>query len=433
MDEYSIEKRSEKIFHSKTKEYFEEVVSSYREGNYRSATVMLWSVVVCDLLFKLKYMVDMYGDSVASGIIDKVGKIQEENERSSEWELKLVELISERTKLLEISDVMHLRHLQQQRHLAAHPVLSKDLELHRPNRETVRALIRNAIDGILMKPPIYTTKVFDEFINDLAESKDILIDDAKLKTYLESKYFAHAGIELVKSIFRSLWKLVFRLIDDECNLNRQINYRALTIILKKYQSDLISSIESDKEYFSNIASSGEPSIYLVWLLSQFPSIYGSLTDAAKIIIQYTISNNVLAKCIGWFIQPSLKDHYQLLSEWITGDDFPDLPNDAINALRKISDSSEWESMCHKLFAAYYGASRSYDHGDARFSTAIEPFIGSFEKDELILLLSGINLNGQTYDRRGAKMDHGKIKPRCDEVLGPFFDYTMYPNFCESLE
>ena len=64
MDEYSLETRSEKIFDKKTKEYFVEVLSSYRQNNYRSATAMLWSVAVCDLLFKLKYMNDMFGDTI---------------------------------------------------------------------------------------------------------------------------------------------------------------------------------------------------------------------------------------------------------------------------------------------------------------------------------------------------------------------------------
>ena len=34
----------EEIYFAKTKEYFQEVMSSYSIGNYRSATVMLYSV-----------------------------------------------------------------------------------------------------------------------------------------------------------------------------------------------------------------------------------------------------------------------------------------------------------------------------------------------------------------------------------------------------
>ncbi len=53
LDEYSIEQRAMQIFDARTKEYFSEVLSCYAAGNYRSSVVMLWSVAVCDLLFKL--------------------------------------------------------------------------------------------------------------------------------------------------------------------------------------------------------------------------------------------------------------------------------------------------------------------------------------------------------------------------------------------
>lgn len=54
LDEYSIEQRATQIFDARSKEYFSEVLSCYEAGNHRSAVVMLWSVMVCDLLFKIK-------------------------------------------------------------------------------------------------------------------------------------------------------------------------------------------------------------------------------------------------------------------------------------------------------------------------------------------------------------------------------------------
>lgn len=60
------------IYFSKTKEYFNEVLSNYANGNYRSAVVMLYSVAICDLLFKLQELVDMYNDSVAGDILREV-------------------------------------------------------------------------------------------------------------------------------------------------------------------------------------------------------------------------------------------------------------------------------------------------------------------------------------------------------------------------
>ena len=60
---------AEKIYHQKTKEYFDEVISSYHNGNYRSAVVMLYTVVVCDLVFKLNDLKDIHNDQKAIKIL----------------------------------------------------------------------------------------------------------------------------------------------------------------------------------------------------------------------------------------------------------------------------------------------------------------------------------------------------------------------------
>jgi len=49
----SIEKLKDSIYNQKTKVYFEEVFSSYLVQSYRSALVMLWTVLICDLWFKI--------------------------------------------------------------------------------------------------------------------------------------------------------------------------------------------------------------------------------------------------------------------------------------------------------------------------------------------------------------------------------------------
>lgn len=45
---------ADEIYFANTRDYFKEVISSYGSGNYRSATVMLYSVVICDILLKLQ-------------------------------------------------------------------------------------------------------------------------------------------------------------------------------------------------------------------------------------------------------------------------------------------------------------------------------------------------------------------------------------------
>jgi hypothetical protein len=71
MSDFSIELSSERITDSRTKKYFSEVILCYNTGCYRSSVVMLWSVVICDILFKMMELRDLYADSIAKGIIRK--------------------------------------------------------------------------------------------------------------------------------------------------------------------------------------------------------------------------------------------------------------------------------------------------------------------------------------------------------------------------
>src|SRR4028118_1713634 len=231
MSEFSLENLSEKIHYGKTKDYFQEVLSSYHNGNYRSAVVMLWSVAVCDIVYKLEYLVDLlYEDSGAKSILDCIKESQKDNPKSPSWEFELIQDTHKHTKLLDHSEYANLVYLQQQRHLSAHPILDSDTQLHTPNKETVRALIRNTLEDLLIKPPFYTKKIIDELLEDIAEAAPALNTIEKVKRYLESRYLSKFKPEVELSIYRSLWKLVFKLEDEDCIKNRVINLQTLQVI-----------------------------------------------------------------------------------------------------------------------------------------------------------------------------------------------------------
>ena len=136
---YSIEQNAENIYHHKTREYFQEVLQSYVSGSYRSAVVMLYSVVMCDLIYKLQDLKELYNDKTAQSILDKIEQEQKNKPDSGSWETVLIDEIKSRTHLLEQSDKVNLDSLRQHRHLSAHPVLNQQDLLSTPNQETVRA------------------------------------------------------------------------------------------------------------------------------------------------------------------------------------------------------------------------------------------------------------------------------------------------------
>ncbi|WP_298626023.1 hypothetical protein [uncultured Zoogloea sp.] len=431
LDEYSIEQRATQIFDTRTKEYFSEVLSCYAAGNYRSSVVMLWSVAVCDLLFKLQNLVDLYGDTKAKNILTDIGKLQQDNERSPIWETKLVESVAEKTQLLDIAERENLLHLQRQRHLAAHPVVNANFQLHRPNRETARALIRNTLDGLLTKAPILSKQIVNELIEDLEQASGILIDEKKLKAYLESKYYTRFNPEVEKAVFKALWKFVFRLTDERCEKNRAINLSALRLLYGRNPGQFRDQIEAETDYFSTIATGGDPVVCLIRFLSREAQLYGLLADHAKTAVQHVAESDPSASCLAWFTAANLQEHAEQLGEWIAGKDYPQIERETWDAIEEISDSPEWAKTVIRLANKYYVASGSYNSADRRFAEVIRPNLDRYELDDCVDLIEGIQRNQQTYGRGRADNDHGALRERVLE-LDPAFDFAAYRTFSRNL-
>lgn len=431
LDEYSIEQRATQIFDARTKEYFAEVLSCYTAGNYRSAVVMLWSVVVCDLLFKLQNLVDLYGDIKAKDILGDISKLQQDNERSPNWEKRLVELVAEQTPLLDIAELENLLHLQRQRHLAAHPVVNANLQLHRPNHDTTRALIRNTLDGVLIKAPILSKKIVNELVSDLEESSIILFNDKRLKDYLESKYYKRFNPEVEKEVFKTLWKFAFRLTDVQCEKNRVINFRALRLLFARNPEQFKLQIDADKGYFSKIATRGAPVVCLIDFLSRESQLYKLLEDHTKVAIKHTAENDVVARCLAWFIATNPQEHAERLGEWIAGQDHPQIERITWDAIEEISDSAEWSKIVIRLATKYYVASFNFNEADRRFKEVIKPLLDQFEIEDCVDLIEGIQNNSQTRNRNHAGADHKLLQDRM-LTLNPHFDFSSYNKFSQSL-
>jgi len=408
MLEFSLENLSEKIHYGKTKDYFQEVLSSYHNGNYRSAVVMLWSVAVCDIVYKLQYLVDLYQDEKAEKILDCIKKSQKDNPKSPSWEFELIQHTHEDTNLLDHSEYANLVYLQQQRHLSAHPILDSDRQLHTPNKETVRALIRNTLEDLLIKPPFYTKKIIDELLEDIAEAAPALNTPQKVKRYLESRYLSKFKPEVELSIYRSLWKLVFKLEDEDCIKNRVINLQTLEVIGNRKAESILNQIKGEKDYYSNVSSIPLTLDYLVSYLSKNPKIYDLLNEDAKLKIQHNVKTTNTSKICGWFVKENLQVHYEDILSLIENDINFNFTEGQLKFLLEIADTEEWQHLFCRILSTYYCASRRFDEANSRFQQAISPYLEVFDKETIELLIEQMEQNKQVYGRRKAKEEHQEI-------------------------
>lgn len=426
-DEVSIESLKAKIFSTNTSEYFEEVYSSYIHGNYRSAVVMLWSVVVLDIVQKVQYLKDSYEDKAAVSILDDIATLNEGSRKSSAWELTIVKKVCDLTDLIEDSEYTNLEYLQQQRHLSAHPVIQSDVKLYVPNRDTTRALIRNALEIILVKPPVYTARVLETVLIDLAENGNTFTELEELERYIQYKYLNRTTVESKLKLFEKFWKFVMHLEDTNCDINRTQNLRFLIILARDNSRDIERIIQDKISFYSRIKNEEKFMQALISFLIYMPEIYTLLSDDTKMLIELGINKEMNFCIASTYTKSSLEEHFDYLEKLFTTK-----PCDQHVAVKiweilyENSDSVEMEARCLEALSLYYSNSANFDAANHAM-TNIARFISKFDIDTFKYLIEQSETNNQTYGRSEAARDYKAIKRKIVE-LDKNFDFTSYTNF-----
>lgn len=439
MSGFSIEQKAEEIYHPKTKEYFKEVVQSYVNGSYRSAVVMLYSVVMCDLIYKLKDLKELYNDEIAKSILEKIEEEQEKNTTNpGSWEGLLIEEVKSRTFLLEPIDKVSLDTLRQHRHLSAHPVLTQQDLLSTPNKETVRALIRNMLEGLLVKNPVMSKKVFKTLLEDLAQHKDFFTNDSSLGNYVESRYLKNTNEQMINTIFKDLWSITFYCDSEDCKLNREINYQTLKILYKKYKTSLLKFIEHNSIPFNKFRED-DPTILMRFtvFLGNNPELYGFIESHNQTRLKVSIERDWKYNVRSPFLRGSMEEHFNyLINEMHYNVQEFELRFYKKHSLSKYerqlllywASENDCLDKYYDLLIKQFVYSSSYDSADLNFDVFIKPNLDKFNREQFLAIYNGINSNRQCHEHRNAKDNNTKIKAYSDEILGADFDYQgKYPN------
>lgn len=430
MKDFSIENSTNKINSEKTKEYFKEVSSSYYNDNYRASIVTLYSVVITDIIVKLETLSEIYDDKTANNILEEIKSFQKANPNSPDWERDIIEKVKNRTNLIDNVDYAHIQALKNDRHLCAHPVIDKEDKLYQPSKELVAAHIRNMLDSLFLKPAILSKKILKTLLLDLADKKEILIDQESLEKYVNSKYLHNLNPSIEVSIFRDLWKFVFNLENKETDENRQINYRTLNFLYKRNVASCISKIKNEKEYFSNIKDKTIILHYLIVFLAQNEFLFNEFREDIHLLIRNTTNKDFSAKVAAWFLSKSYVDHLKNLRKIIDKNIYDNYPKDATFAYQKLIDvgfSKGYNKEVIEFIIWRHTRSTSYDEADRTFSYVVKPYLEKFTEKDFKSLCEKINLNSQNYFRKKASDDLDYLKKYIKNNINENFDFNQYPN------
>lgn len=419
-----LDKLKAQIQDPRTADYFSEVLSCYYSGNLRSAVVMLYATVICDLIFKLDDLVQIYGDKGAKRILEDLQKQQDENPKSTDWEREVPEKCKEASKILTTADYSNFCSLQQLRHLCAHPVISGNRDLYRPNSDIVLGHIRNMLEGVLIKPAFQIKELFRILLDDLSSVKDIIVDEKQLKQYIEGKYLDRFNsIELEKHIFKTLWKFVFYLDDDDCKSNRKINYSCLNLLVSRHKETILSDFTQNNEYFAKCIDCKKTELltYLIKLFNEYPDFFEALPNAKQLEIKAMIDNDT---------SKDLKAFAIFRSEDMVQHIFENTMKCSHVHLKYFADFLEsiaGHTVALNYYLKLYEKSSSFNCADWRFEDFIEPHLDEFNEEQMKSIIEATDQNSQIYNRWRASTSNNKIKSRM-LALNPNFDFSVYSNF-----
>ncbi len=437
--EYSLEEEKDRIVNSKTKEYFNEVYSSYQLGNYRSSLVMLWSVIVCDVIYKLKDLESLYNDQNAKSILSEFNQKYADKSKSSEWELKLLEEVFKKTLIIDVGTMETIRHIQQYRHISAHPVLeTTGYSLYIPNKDLCRGLILASLLGLLTKPSFFTKKIFDDFLQDIAQNKEILISEDQIRTYLEAKYMKYLQKAVQLEFIKSLWKLVFKLDDTKCKENRSINRRVLIVLTSNCVTDLILDIEKEQQYYAiNISVDTKKRASAVYLyFNTFPRLFQVLRDDAKTLIRGVENTYIHTLLLSRFLYSNWEEFETNIINSISNPEMitqlKAASEEEFNLLFDFFKVNMKLSILYKAFFTIYGKSSDFNDADQNFIKFVLPYIPEMTLEDLKYVMELSCKNSQTYARSRASVDHKKIKEKV-LLINPEFDFTEYKLFVRCID
>jgi len=430
MTNFSLINSIENIYFERTKEYFEEVKSSYENHNYRSTIVTLYSIVISDLVYKLIELRDVFSDEKAKSILDEIEKTQKQSPKPSEWESKLIELVNERTSLISPSLLTNIKNLKNMRNLSAHPVFTQDYNLYKPNKESAIALMRITLEELFTNPPLLSKGIFTRLLADISKHKNSLFEDNELKKFLDSRYFRYTTPEIKKYIFKSLWKFVFRLINKDCDDNRRINSRTLRIIYNQNSKAYLKEIQKESKYYSHV-SSGEPLNIFLFFIGLNSEIYDLLEEDTKVLIKSSIKENNSNKLSAWFLSENLYSHL----EWMKENE-GQIELDASNEFEPIYQACLMNGLVadfYLLVIHFYSQIKSEVEDYYFRLNTLEEYMKDFDKDTFHLLLDNINSNEYLSDKKYNLINQDLIE-RIREVLddNQFGREEDYPTFFKYL-
>lgn len=417
----AIEELMNHISDARSKEGMKEVLSCFYSGNLRSAVVMLYATVVSDLYYKICDLVATYNDAGAIQIKQYVENEWHVHPKSPAWETEMPRLCREMNKVLKNDSYAHFCHLQDERNLCAHPVITTN-DLYRPSAATVQGFIVDMLNGIICKPSFLSKDLVDRFTDDIENASQSFPDNKSLQDYITSKYLVKIDNEREEyDLFRKLWKFVFKNTDDKSKANREANQSILCLLYERNQHYFDQQITLDGAYYGASVALDDRACIKTFILfvNEHLSVLKAMPMDFQLKLKQKVDSLADLKAIAFCLSDDTLQHAKSVDKTI-GSSIADY---IFNYLTINVSRAEAINFAINLYAHSY----SYNLADDYYDNMIDSILFEMTEAQLVSLIECSDNNSQIYDRRKFYSSKCRIKEALYKK-NPLFDYSPYTNF-----
>lgn len=268
--------------------YFSEVISCYENHNYRAAILVLYTVILYDLTYKLEELRDEYADSNAKQLLEEVYKKINSSGDKNSWENLLLDKLYESTDFEIVDDNLWstIQAVKLKRNLSAHPSFDKEQQIYQPTRELTLGFIKEIYETLLTKSAHFMSRALERVVESFEQKKSHFnirnfYEDSKDNNYeynyFYNRFYSRMSMPLKKKFFRNIWALTFEKNNDEL----ENNFLNLFVIIKVLEQDeqlfkdfIEGKLKSDK--IKDIIDLDIPINKFILFLNFYPDYYQHL-------------------------------------------------------------------------------------------------------------------------------------------------------------
>lgn len=417
--------------------YFSEVISCYENHNYRAAILVLYTVILYDLTYKLEELRDEYEDSNAKQLLEEVYKKINSSDDKSSWENFLLGKLHESTDFEIVDDNLWstIQAVKLKRNLSAHSSFDKEQQIYQPTRELTLGFIKEIYETLLTKSAHFMSRGLERVFESFEQKKSHFnirnfYEDSKDNNYeynyFYNRFYSRMSMPLKKKFFKNVWTLTFEKNNEEL----ENNFLNLFVIIKVLEQDealfkdfIEGKLKSDK--IKDIIDLDIPINKFILFLNFYPDYYQYLHSdvQGRIEKKFKGINHYLFL---WYTKDSISEYIEMIMSDDNIKDLGGISSDQIKLFNFICKEKGiievFNKFLLKILEKYVPDWLGFDDANRIMEKFILPYLNDFKEEDYFEYAQIRKLNNQIYGRDRDSEDNRILISKMKEQGFDYHDF-----------